>query len=263
VERDTTPGNLWRQAMATSADGSLIITAKFIANGEIFISRDYGATWETKTVSHAGNWRYFASSSSGKRIVAAASSGYIYISEDFGNTWVEQTSAGSRNWIPVAMTGDGSIIVGGAFGGTIWSVTAPATLNVGSISPATGATSGGTTVTISGSGFAAGAIVSIGGNVCASVVVVSSTSITCQTPQGTAGAKSVVVTNTDSESVTSAAGFTYTVPVVNPTPGLAATGSDSATSALVAMMAILVGFGAVSSRRKKARRTGEPAKHRA
>lgn len=271
VERDTTPPNLWRQAMATSADGSLIITAKFIANGEIFISRDYGATWETKTVAHTGNWRYFAVSSSGKRIVAAASGGYIHISDDFGNTWVEQTAAGSRNWIPVTMTGDGSVITGGAFGGTIWSVTSQATLSVGSISPNSGTTAGGTTITISGSGFAAGATVSVGGNACASVVVVSSTSITCRTPQGTASTKNVVVSNADGENVTSVSGFSYTASGVNPpsdqnttdSENLAATGSDSASYLLAATASIAIGLVAVSYRRKRFGRLRTSAKHRA
>jgi hypothetical protein len=40
-------------------------------------------------------------------------------------------------------------------------------------------------------------------------VIVSATEITCVTPAGTAGAVDVVVTNTDTGTVTSAGGFTY------------------------------------------------------
>jgi len=66
---------------------------------------------------------------------------------------------------------------------------------------------GGVSTTITGTNFASGATVTIDGVACTSVVVVSSTVITCVVPAGTAGAKDVVVTSGD--SATLAGGFTY------------------------------------------------------
>ena len=80
---------------------------------------------------------------------------------------------------------------------------------VTSISPTSGTTSGGTSVTITGTGFLSGATVSIGGTAATSVTVVSSTSITATTPAHSAGTVNVVVTNTDSQSGTLNNGYTY------------------------------------------------------
>ena len=80
---------------------------------------------------------------------------------------------------------------------------------VTSISPAFGPTTGGTGVTITGTGFVTGATVTIGGNASTGVSVVNATSITATTPAGTAGARDVVVTNTDAQSGTLMNGFTY------------------------------------------------------
>jgi len=81
---------------------------------------------------------------------------------------------------------------------------------VTAISPTSGSTSGGTSVTITGTNFGSGATVSIGGTAATSVTVVSSTSITATTPAHTAGTVDVVVTNTDSQNGTLSNGFTYT-----------------------------------------------------
>jgi len=95
---------------------------------------------------------------------------------------------------------------------------------VSSISPSSGAAAGGTAVTITGTGFLSGASVTIGGTAATSVVVVGSTSITANTPAHAAGAVSVVVTNTDAQSGTLNAGYTY-----NPNPAPTVTGISPAT----------------------------------
>ncbi len=81
---------------------------------------------------------------------------------------------------------------------------------VSSINPTSGTTGGGTPVTITGTGFLAGATVSLGGTAATGVTVVNSTSITATTPAHAAGAASVVVTNTDAQSGTLTNGYTYT-----------------------------------------------------
>jgi IPT/TIG domain len=80
---------------------------------------------------------------------------------------------------------------------------------VSSIAPSSGPASGGTAVTITGTGFLAGATVSLGGTAASSVVVGSSTTITATTAAHAAGAVNVVVTNSDSQSGTLPSGYSY------------------------------------------------------
>jgi hypothetical protein len=61
--------------------------------------------------------------------------------------------------------------------------------------PFSGPAVGGTLLTLTGTGFSAGASVTVGGSVCTSVSVVSSTQITCTSPAGSVGVASVVVTS--------------------------------------------------------------------
>jgi hypothetical protein len=83
---------------------------------------------------------------------------------------------------------------------------------VGSVSPIFGSVLGGTALTIDGTSFVAGATVKIKDLSCTSVVVVSSTRITCISPAGPGGSQTVTVTNGDSQSGILASGFSYVVP---------------------------------------------------
>ncbi len=80
---------------------------------------------------------------------------------------------------------------------------------VTSISPNSGPVTGGSTVTILGSGFQSGATVTFGGIAATSVTIVSSTQIQAVTPVSPAGTVSIAVTNTNSQSGTLASAFTY------------------------------------------------------
>ena len=95
-------------------------------------------------------------------------------------------------------------------GFTYTSVTAP---TVSGVSPNTGPAAGGTGVTITGTNFAAGATVTLGGTAATNVVVVSATQITATTPAHAAGAVTVTVTNPDTQSGSLANGFTFTTMV--------------------------------------------------
>ena len=81
-------------------------------------------------------------------------------------------------------------------------------------------------VTITGTGFLAGATVSLGGTAATGVTVVSSTSITATTAAHAAGAVNVVVTNTDSQSGTLTNGYTY----ANPAPTVSSICAEFRTS---------------------------------
>jgi uncharacterized repeat protein (TIGR01451 family) len=58
-------------------------------------------------------------------------------------------------------------------------------------------------------------VITIGGNPCTSLTIVSSTSTTCVTPTGTEGTQDVVVTRSDGQSVTLSGAYTY----INPWDG--------------------------------------------
>jgi len=92
---------------------------------------------------------------------------------------------------------------------------------ISSIVPASGSTAGGTTVTIAGTNFAAGAAVAIGGVAATGVTVVSAASLQAVTPARTAGQADVVVT-VAGQSATLAKGFTYITPGLNLPPVITA-----------------------------------------
>ena len=94
--------------------------------------------------------------------------------------------------------------------------TAPTPPSIASVTPATGLTNGGTTVTLVGTGFASGATVSFGALPALSVEVVNSTELTAVTPPSALGTVSVVVSNADGQGATLSNGFTYVGPSGTP-----------------------------------------------
>ena len=86
---------------------------------------------------------------------------------------------------------------------------------VSSVSPTSGPTTGGTTVTISGTSFQAGASATVGG-VALTGVTVTSTTISGTTGAHPAGVVSVVVTNPDTQSASCTCTYSYmAVPVIS------------------------------------------------
>jgi uncharacterized repeat protein (TIGR02543 family) len=125
-------------------------------------------------------------------------------------------------------------------------------VTVTSISQTSGSSSGGTNITITGTNFASGATVTVGGAPCTSVVVVSSTSITCVTPSGLPGTSAdVIVTNSDSGTATLSGAYDYVADPVTTLASLVMTGLNSWNSVLGALAAaalIIIAFGAFSAR---------------
>jgi IPT/TIG domain len=99
-------------------------------------------------------------------------------------------------------------------------VTAVVPLVVSSLSPASGPTTGGTPVTITGTGFLTGDTVTFGSTAATSVVVVNSTTITAVTPVGSAGTATVTVTGSNTISGNETNAFTFVSPAPNPPTGL-------------------------------------------
>ncbi len=130
--------------------------------------------------------------------------------------------------VTVIVAGEGSTTVPGAF---VYQGPSP---TVTSISPNEGPTTGGTSVTITGTNFVSGATVTIGGAAATSVNVTNATTITAVTPARSAGNRDVTVTNPDGQSATLSNGFTYdtaaspTITSVSPPSG-PTTGGTSVT----------------------------------
>jgi hypothetical protein len=117
------------------------------------------------------------------------------------------TPAHAAGAVSVTVTNpDGqSATLGNGFTYTI--STPPPTIT--SITPNSGTTAGGTSVTISGSNFVSGASVGFGGVASTNVTVINSSSISAITPAHTAGTVNVVVTNRDGQSGTLTNGYSY------------------------------------------------------
>jgi hypothetical protein len=82
------------------------------------------------------------------------------------------------------------------------------------VSPGSGPIDGGTPVTLTGTNFASGATVTLGGVQATGVTVVSATQINAVTPAHAQGSVNVVVTDPDGQSATLSAGYTF---VLQPT----------------------------------------------
>ena len=100
----------------------------------------------------------------------------------------------------------------------------PSDPTVTGVSPEAGKTLAGTPVTITGTGFSAGATVRFGANTAGSITVVNPTTITCTAPTGTAGTTvNVSVQNTDNRIGTKVSAYTYqaapTITTVAPIAG--------------------------------------------
>ena len=101
--------------------------------------------------------------------------------------------------------------------------------SIASISPNQGTVFGGTLVTIGGSGFKDGAVITFDALPASGVIVASDSAITSQTPPHSAGLVNVKVSNPDGQSATRNSGFRYVEgPAINtvfPQSGPAAGGT--------------------------------------
>jgi hypothetical protein len=168
-------------------------------------------------------------------------------------------AAGVVDVIVTTAGGSSAVVAGDKF--TYTSVVVPVTPTVTSISPNAGASTGGTVVTINGSGFVAGATVKFGTLAGTGVTVVSATQIKATTPAVsiTADLKvDVTVTTTGGTSaVVAGDAFTYKAPVVGallpritkivPNVGLANIGGVTTISGVNFKGVKSVKFGAVSA----------------
>lgn len=94
---------------------------------------------------------------------------------------------------------------------TLTQTDTPSSPTITSVQPASGPTGGGTTVTITGTDFEAGATVTFGG-VAGTVTALGATTISVVTPPSSAGVVDVTVANVDTGTATSSTAFTFVSP---------------------------------------------------
>ena len=114
-----------------------------------------------------------------------------------------------------AVGGDGStVVLFRAWNGNhfIWETSVAGVPLIVEVSPATGPTSGGTALTITGFNFTDGVSVAVGGSPCVSVVLVGPRTITCETPIGSAGSVDVIVSTVDQQQAIAIGAFTFQSP---------------------------------------------------
>lgn len=104
------------------------------------------------------------------------------------------------------------------------------TPKIDSVSPNQGEYSGGTNITITGSGFRLGAQVKLGGTHCASISFISETKLTCLTPANPAALVSVTVINPDGKESSLLEGFSFTTASKSPGFGIVSGGSTKMSS---------------------------------
>lgn len=236
VVRSTNGGTSWTSAGIPSGGGvyslaidpgnASIVYATTYHKG-VFKSLDGGSSWTAKNSGLAGVSPDFSGGAGFNSILVdpqnssflhlGAGNGYWY-SLDAGESWNAANNGfgGSPAWInALAMTSGRRLIAATGTGLYMLSL-APAPV-VSSVSPNSGSMGGGTSITITGSAFQAGATVTFGGTPATNVAVVSATTITATTPSHTAGSVAVVVTNSDGQAGTLSGGFTYTSTPDTPT----------------------------------------------
>merc|ERR1711871_1866056 len=94
-----------------------------IKNGNIWMSKDYGATWsENTSVGSTKEWVGVAMSSDGSRQTAVVNSKKIWRSYDYGATWTENISVPDKGWSwkTIEMSSSGKYQTISDYYGNIW-----------------------------------------------------------------------------------------------------------------------------------------------
>lgn len=125
-----------------------------------------------------------------------------------------------------ALTGSGTLTVS-ITGAAETTVSAP---TISAISPSRGSNAGGTTVTVTGSGFTTAQFVRFGTTVGTSVTIVNDTTLTVVSPAKLAGSYNLTVTN-DGGTNSGTNNFTYFIPTAPSAPtGVSATAGSASAS---------------------------------
>ena len=181
--------------------------------GLIYFTNSLSAPSWTQETSNTLQNLYGISCPSTAECLAGGASGLIEhtlnAAAGAGATWYAD-GAGTGQDIESVTCASTSECSEAAAGGAIVQTTMPVPA-VTSVAPTSGTTAGGTTVTITGSGFTGSTAVNFGATAATSFTVNSNTQITATAPSGTAGAVDITVVNPSGTSSTSSNDqYTYT-----------------------------------------------------
>jgi len=150
-------------------------------------------------------------------------------------TGIDPVNGNGTSQFTYVNNGDGALsdtftVLDDSNGAIVFNVTVGAAgPTISAVSPSSGTTAGGTSVTLTGAGFTGATAVHFGATSAASYTVNSATSITATSPAGSAGVVDVTVTGTGGTSATGASDhFTFVAPpVANAVSATVAHGSSS------------------------------------
>ena len=184
-------------SMSCSATGQYVVLGATLNsnNNSLRWSADYGYSFAD--VSTYSAYQGCISSDGSKiGLFRSNSSSVIRVSDDMLANYTLQYLAGDRLWTGIACSDDFTKIIACVSSGHLYAGNAnTGELSITSVSPNIGPTTGGTPITINGTGFISTSLVYIDGTAAPNTIVHSSTEITCSTPAKTTGAKNVLVTN--------------------------------------------------------------------
>ena len=136
LQPSSTTGD-WRRLCA-SADGSRMYAGGNLAGG-VYLSADFGQTWNSTGISGSG-WFSVACSADGTKVYAAPNGAAILTSANGGTTWIAFGSV--ANWTAIACSADATRYVAGAASGALTGniATSPASGNYTAVACSANAT---------------------------------------------------------------------------------------------------------------------------
>jgi hypothetical protein len=155
---------------------------------------------------------------SGSALVVGTDVG-VFVSTNNGASWSALQTGLPRVGVVQLFTDPAlTTLFAATHGRGMWKIAIPASTDptISGVSPSTGPAPGGNSVTITGTGFVAGATVRFGDAVATNVTVTGSTHITLTAPAHAAGAADVTVVNPDGRGVTAVSAYLYVA--INPLP---------------------------------------------
>jgi len=212
------PNARWDFGVTTASNGRIYAVGGFGFGQPIPAVDEYDPstnTWAMRAPMPSGRSGLGATAAGNGKVYAVGGyNGSSYLNtvvayDPATNTWAGDASMSvARHLLGVATAGNGRIYAVGGTNGTVVSNTEEATLTVltvSSIAPDSGPAAGGTSVTITGTGFQTGATVTMGGVPATDVIVVDATQVTATTPALSPGTlNDIVVTNPGGPAVTRA-----------------------------------------------------------